>query len=106
MPWAIVWQQVWKLQFCPNYKSGKTNRDADALSRIPWEYHDWHIKVESVWAIILNATSGTTMVEVYSCNIQVTDTMNTAHNPKIMSFRDWVVAQSQSHYQGNKVFCE
>ena len=76
-----------------NFKSGITNRDIDTLSRNPLEDHDWHIGIELVQVIISNTTNDTTMVEAYSCNIQVTKTMDTAHNPKTMSFSGLVVAQ-------------
>ena len=62
--------------FALNYKSGKANRDADTLSRIPWKDHHWHIEAKSLQTITSNATSSTTIVEAYSCNIQVTETLD------------------------------
>ena len=37
----------------------------------------------------------TTLIEAYSCNIQVTDTLHMQKDPKAMSLKDWIVAQSQ-----------
>ena len=59
--------------FVLNDKSGKTGRNADALSRISKEDHTWYIKAGSIQAIISNTTSSAPIVGAYSCNIQVTD---------------------------------
>ena len=58
--------------FAINYKSGKTNVGADALSRVLWEKHDQCIEAELAQAIISNVLQGTALVEAYSCHIWVT----------------------------------
>ena len=53
-----------------------------------------HIKTELVQAIILNATQDTTLIEVYSCNIQVTAILDMQKDLKVMSLNDLIMAQS------------
>ena len=62
--------------FVMSYQSGKMNVDADALSCILRGKHYQHIKADCVHAIISQATQGTTLMEAYSCNIQVTETLD------------------------------
>ena len=38
---------------------------------------------------------GTNLMEAYSCNIQVTETLDVQKDPKAMSVEDWVVVQSK-----------
>ena len=68
--------------FAIYYKVGKTNVDADALSRIPWEEHNKHIEVDLAHAIISNATQSTALTKAYSCNIQVTAFWDTQKDSK------------------------
>ena len=64
-------------------------------SHIPWEDHDQHIEADTVWELISNATQDTTLIEVYSCNIQVTRSLHMQEDPKALSQKDWIIAQSQ-----------
>ena len=41
-----------------HYKSGKSNVEADALSRIDWEKCDETIEANSIWAIATAAITG------------------------------------------------
>ena len=50
--------------------------DADALSYIPKGEYDQHIKKDSVHALICQSVQGTTVMEAYSCNVQVTETLD------------------------------
>ena len=81
--------------FILNYKSGKMNVDANALYYTPSEEHDQHIEADSVCALISHVAQGTTLIEAYSCNIQVTETLDMQKDPKAMSLEDWIMAQSQ-----------
>ena len=81
--------------FILSYWSGKTNVDADALSHIlRWE-HDQHIETDSVHVLISQMAQGTTLIEAYSCNIQVTETLDIQKYAKVMSLEDWIMAQGQ-----------
>ena len=66
----------------------------DALSYILWEDNDRHIEADMVQALISNATQGTTLMGVYSCNKQVTETLDSWKDPKAMSLRDWIQESS------------
>ena len=81
--------------FASNYRSGKANVDADALSCIMWGDHDQHIKAEMVQAIISNAIQVSIIVEAYSSNVQVTVPVDMQGDPEAMSLKDWIIAQSQ-----------
>ena len=61
--------------FALSYGSGKTNVDVDALSHNPVGEHDQHIEADSVHAQISEVALGTTLMEAYSCNISVTETL-------------------------------
>ena len=71
--------------FALRYKSGKVYVDTDALSQIPLEDHDQHIEADIVQALISSGTQSNTLIEVYSCNIHVTETLNMQKDPKAMS---------------------
>ena len=81
--------------FALNYQSGQMNVDVDTLSHIWKGEHDQHIEADSVHALISQMTQGTTLIEAYSCNIQVPGTLDLQKHPKAMSVVDWVVAQSK-----------
>ena len=81
--------------FTLSYQSGKTNVDANALSHILRGKHNHHIEDKSVLALISQVAQGTTLIEAYSCNIQVTETLDMQKDPKAMLLEDWIVAQSQ-----------
>ena len=53
------------------------------------------LKLKWSQVIILKAIKGTTSVEVYSCNVQVTETLEMQKDPKAMLLKDWMTAQSQ-----------
>ena len=68
---------------------------AGALSHILREGHDQHIKADAVYALISHVVQCTTLTEAYSCNIQVTETLDMQKDPKAMFLEDWIVAKSQ-----------
>ena len=69
--------------------------DLDALSHILREEHDQYIKADAVHTLISHVMQSTTLMEAYSCNIQVTDTLDMQKDPKAMSLEDWIMAQSR-----------
>ena len=62
--------------FAMDYKARKASVDEDVLSHILCGNHDQHIAADMVQVITSNAIRGTTLVEAYSCNIQVTETLD------------------------------
>ena len=78
--------------FTLSYWSGKMNVDVDALSHILREGHDQHIKAVAVHALISQAVKGTTPIEAYSCNIQVTEMLVMQKDPKATSLENWIMA--------------
>ena len=81
--------------FALNYCSGEINVDVDALSLIPKGEHDQHIEADSVCAQISEAVQATTLIEAYFCNVHATKTQDMQKNPKVMSVKDWIIAQSK-----------
>ena len=55
--------------FVLSFRSEKVNVDMDALHHILWDDHDQHLVADIVQKVISNAMQGTTLIEVYSCNI-------------------------------------
>ena len=54
-----------------HYKSGKSNVEADALSRIDWERCDETIQADSIQAIVTAAIAGDLVnIETVSCSMQ------------------------------------
>ena len=60
-----------------HYKSGKSNVEADALSRINWEKCDETIQANSIQAIVAAAIPGdvTDHIESVSCSVQTIDSL-------------------------------
>ena len=60
-----------------HYKSGKSNEEADVLSRIDWEKCDETIQANSIQAVVAAAIIGqvTNHIEAVPCNLQVVDTL-------------------------------
>ena len=60
-----------------HYKSGKSNVEADALSRIEWEKCDDTIQANSIQAIFAAATAGNVAnhIESVPCSIQAIDSL-------------------------------
>ena len=81
--------------FALSHQSGKTNVDVDALTCIWRGEHNQHIKADSVHALISQVAHGITLIEAYSCNIQVTETLDIQKDPKAMLVEDWIIAQSK-----------
>ena len=75
--------------------------DADALSHILRGEHNQHIEADTIHAQISQAVQGITLIEAYSCNIQVTETLDIQKDPKAMLLEDWIVAQSRPCAKGN-----
>ena len=69
--------------------------DADALSHIPRGSMISILKLDSVCALISQAAQDTTLMEAYSCNILVTETLYVQKEPKMITVEDSVVAQSK-----------
>ena len=83
--------------FALNYHSGKINVGADALSHIPKGDNDQHIEVDSVSVLISQAVQGTTLMEAYSCNIQVAKTLDMQKDPKATLVKDWIIRARTFH---------
>ena len=81
--------------FALSYWSGKMNLDVDVLSHILREVHDQYIEADAVHALISHAAQGASLIETYSCNMQVTETLDMQKVPNVMSLEDWIIAQSQ-----------
>ena len=80
--------------FSLSYKSGKVNVNPDACPIFCGRTMINILKL-TVWALISNVTKGTTFIGVYSCNIQVTETLDMQKDPKAIPQKDWIIAQSQ-----------
>ena len=78
-----------------NYHSGKITVDADALSCNPKIEYDQHIEADSLCVPIYQPVQGSTLMEAYSCNVQVTETLDMWEDPKAMLIKDWIIAQSK-----------
>ena len=50
--------------------------------------HNQHIEADSIHALISQVLQGTTLIEAYSCNIQVTETLYIQKDPKAMLVED------------------
>ena len=72
------------------------NVDADVLSLILREMHDQNVEADTVCALFLCAVlQDTTLIEAYSCNIQVTETLDMQKDPKkSMLLEDWIMSTS------------
>ena len=81
--------------FTLNYHAVKVNVDAGALSCIPKGEYDQSIEAKSVCALISQAVQGATLIEAYSCNVQVTETLDRMEDPKVMSKKDWITVQNK-----------
>ena len=62
----------------------KINVDSDALSHILREEHDQHIEPDAVCALMSHVAQGTTLIGAYSCNIQITETLDKQKHSKTM----------------------
>ena len=71
------------------------NIDADALSYILREEHDQYIEADLIHALMSYAAQGTTLIEAYSCDIQVTETLDMQKDPKAISLEDGIMAKRQ-----------
>ena len=60
-----------------------------------WGEHDQNIEADSAHALISQVVQGATLIEAYSHNIQVTETLAIQKDPKAMSLGDWTIAQSK-----------
>ena len=61
--------------------------DIDAISYIPKEEHDQHMEADLLYALISQAAHDTSLMEAYSYNSQVTETLDMQKDPKVMSVR-------------------
>ena len=69
--------------------------DADALSLTPKGEYEQHREADLVHALISQAIQGTTLMEAYSCNKQVTKIWEMQTDPRAMLVKDWIIAQSK-----------
>ena len=60
-----------------HYKSGESNVEADALSRIDWEKHDKIIQADSIQAIVVTALTGhmTSHIDAIPCSPQAIESI-------------------------------
>ena len=79
--------------FSIHYKSGKTNVDADALSRIPW---DRDVDIEGVQALIQGITARPQVLyEATSCSLRACEELQVETKPGNMTLEQWVEAQNE-----------
>ena len=86
-----------KFNFMAYYCLGKSNVEADALSRIPW---DQNIRAEVVETIFYTAVEGPdTLLEVYAFHKKDISSLILESPPTQMTIVDWVQAlEGRSHY--------
>ena len=53
------------------------------------------MEADSVHALIFKVALGTSLMEAYSCNIWVTETLDMQKDPKLMLVKEWAIAQSK-----------
>ena len=86
-----------KFNFTAYYCLGKSNIEADALSRIPW---DQNIRPEVVDAIFKAAVEGPdTLMEIYAFYKKAISSLILESPPAWMTVANWVQAQKGSNYQ-------
>ena len=56
--------------------------------------HNQHIEADLVCALISQVAQGTILIDVYSCNIHIIETLNIWKDPKPMLVENWIVAQN------------
>ena len=81
-----------------NYKSGKSNVEADALSRIDWEKCDETIQANSIQAIVAAAITGDVAnIEAVSCSIQAIESFLPITSDTIAISKAITRSSDQSH---------
>ena len=80
-----------------HYKSGKSNVEADALSRIDWEKCEENIQANSIQAIVAAAITGqvTNHIESVTCNPQVVNALLPSISDTTIGSK--VIIQSSRH---------
>ena len=105
-----------------HYRSGKSNVEADALSRIEWEKDDKTLPADSIQAIVTATITGqgNDCIETVLCNPQIIESLtpsthdnaqvicksiatsrvesscpNLSWNPKCMTMLDWMKVQGE-----------
>ena len=79
--------------FALSYWSGNMNVDCGCSLPHSEGEHNQHIEAGSVCALISLKAQGTTLIEAYSCTIQVTETLDIQNDPKAILVEDWIIAQ-------------
>ena len=80
------------MNFRIHYKPGKSNIDADALSRIPWSEH---VSDEEVQATLKGCLEKPECLwEAYACSVQILEDLQQNMEPSKMNSKDWSKAQS------------
>ena len=80
------------------YKSGKSNVEADALSRIDWEKCDGTIQADSILAIVAAAIAGDVAnVEVVSCSMQAIESFLLIPSDTVTISKTITRSSGQSH---------
>ena len=82
-----------------HYKCGKSNVEADALSRIDWEKCDKTIQADSIQAIAAAAITGqvTNHIEAVPCNPQVVDALLPSISDTTIISKVIIQSSRQSH---------
>ena len=71
-----------------HYKSGKSNVEADALSRIDWERCDETVQADSIQAVVTAAIAGNLVnIEAVSCSMQAAESFLQTNLNKQQSVR-------------------
>ena len=87
--------------FCLYYRVGKTNIDADALSKVSWlgcmpNISDayLHVTATVVQPMQEAAHEGpTSLIEAYSCDLHILDSVQDSQQVACMAIEDWHQAQ-------------
>ena len=90
-----AWGQRWVsaivlMNFRIPYKPGKSNIDADALSRVPWSEN---LSDEEVQATLKGCLEKLEYLwEVYACSFQIVEDLQLNLEPSKMNPKDWCQA--------------
>ena len=81
------------MNFNLHYKPGRTNGDADALSRIDWTQETPNEEVQAILKGCLEQPDF--LWEAYACSIAATEDLQPSKNPGTMTAADWRKAQGE-----------
>ena len=99
MQWGHSWMAgLANYNFHIHYKSGKSNVEADVLSRIDWEKCDETIQVDSIQAIVVAAIAGDLAnIEAVSCRMQAVESFLSIQS-ELMAIKKAITRSSNQSY--------